>query len=202
MRTSPKIQTLLADIQLANQFQIPLWIVLANVIEQRSSLAYHSEQTASARIVTDGTTHVLSHSVDSLRQHRDLHIWRTIVTLMRAKLADNFLSSFFGNGHVKRNSHLLATTTSGIPGGLDFYYWRKNVTAFFKYCNGNSSQRWVRMKRILLGRSRSPRLKSYLLAARPAPAARKTNTQSTACPFLILFESPCVPWRKTSCGLA
>ena len=121
MRTSPRIYKLLADIQLTNQIQIPLWIMLANVIEQRSSLANHSEQTASARIITGRTSHVLGHSIDSFRQHGNLHVWRTIVTVMCAKLADNFLFSFFCNGHVKRNSHLLATTTSVIPAGLDFY---------------------------------------------------------------------------------
>ena len=121
MRTSPVIPKLLADIQLANQVQIPFWIVLAHIIKKRSSLANHPKQSASARIITHSTTHVLGHSIDSFRQHRNLHVRRTIVALMCAELADNFLFSFFCNGHVKRNSHLLATTTSGIPKGLDFY---------------------------------------------------------------------------------
>ena len=136
---------LLADIQLANQIQIPLWVMLANVIQKRSSLADHPKQTASARIVSHCTSHVLGHSIDSLRQHGNLHVWRTIIAIMCAELADNFLFSIFCNGHVKRNSHLLATTASGIPRGLDFYYWETNVTAFFQYCNGNSSQPPVRM---------------------------------------------------------
>ena len=168
--------------------------MLSNVIEQRSSLAYHPEQTASARIVPDGTTHVLRHSVDSLRQHRDLHIWRTIVTLMRAKLADNFLSSFFGNGHVKRNSHLLATTTSGIPGGLDFNYWRRNVTAFFKYCNGNSPLPRVRMKRSS-GPSRQVAFKNCYFVVLPLIAVfskllRLLAKLGHTCLSLTLFESP------------
>ncbi len=137
---------LLADIQLANQIQIPLWVMLANVIQKRSSLADHPKQTAPARIIADSTTHVLRHSIDSFRQHRNLHIGRSIVAIMRAELSDNFLFSFFCNGHVKRNSHLLKTTTSGCPRGLDFLVGMTNVTAFFKYCNGNSSQGSVRME--------------------------------------------------------
>ena len=137
---------LLADIQLANQIQVSLWIMLSNIIEQGSSLANHSEQTASARIVSYSPSHMLGHSVDSFREHCNLHVWRAIVALMCAELADNFLFSFFCNGHVKRNSHLLATTTSGIPGGLDFYYWSTNVNPFFNYCNGNFCVSRVRMR--------------------------------------------------------
>jgi len=121
MRTSPRINQLLSDIQLANQIQIPLRIMLANVIQQRSSLANHPEQTASARIITGRTSHVLGHSIDSFRQHGNLHVWRTIVAVVCAELADNFLFSIFCNGHVKRNSHLFAITTSRYPGGLNFY---------------------------------------------------------------------------------
>lgn len=105
---------LFTDIQLANQIQVSLRIMLANVVQKRPSLAHHSQQTASARIVSHCSTHVQSHSVDSFRQHRNLNIGRTIVAVMSAELADNLLFSFFCNGHVKGNSHLLATTASGF----------------------------------------------------------------------------------------
>lgn len=168
--------------------------MLTNVVEQRSSLANHSKQTASARIVSHCTTHVLGHSIDSLRQHGNLHIWRTIVTLMCAKLADYFLFSFFCNGHVKRNSHLLATTTSGIPGGLDFYYWRTNVTPFFKNCNGNSPLPRVRMKRSS-GPSRQVAFKNCYFVVLPPIAVfskllRLLAKLGQTCLSLTLFESP------------
>jgi hypothetical protein len=136
----------LSDIQLANQIQIPLWIVLANIVQQRPSLADHPEQTASAGIVPNGPTHVLGHSIDSFREHGNLHIRRAIVPFMSAELANYFLFSIFCNGHVKRNSHLLATTASGFPGDLGFYYWSTNVNPFFNYCNGNLAQCRVRIE--------------------------------------------------------
>jgi len=123
---------LLADIQLANQIQIPLWVMLANVIQKRSSLANHPKQTASARIITDGTTHVLSHSIDSFRQHRNLHIGRSIVTIMGAKLSDNFLFSIFCNGHVKRNSHLLKNNDLRISGRPRFFGWDDKCYRLFQ----------------------------------------------------------------------
>lgn len=123
---------LLADIQLANQIQIPLWVMLANVIQERSSLTDHPKQTASARIIADSTTHVLRHSIDSFRQHGNLHIGRSIVTLMCAELSDNFVFSFFCNGHVKRNSHLLKNDDLRISGRPRFFGWDDECYRLFQ----------------------------------------------------------------------
>ena len=104
--------------------------MFSNVIEQRSAFAHHPKQSTSTRIIAGRTSHMLGHSIDSFRQHGNLHIWRTIIAIMCAELADNFLFSIFCNGHVKRNSHLLATTASGIPRGLDFTNGRRMLPPF------------------------------------------------------------------------
>jgi hypothetical protein len=86
-RTSLREMQLLSDIQSADQIQISLGIMLANIIQQGSPLANHSQQAASARVISDCASHVLGHSVDTLRQHGNLHIGRTIVRFMRSELA-------------------------------------------------------------------------------------------------------------------
>jgi len=76
---------------------------------------------------------VLCHSIDSLGQHGDLHIRRTIIALVRPELRDKFLFAFFGNGHEKKNSHLLATTAPGIPWlALILTMERQMLSAFSK----------------------------------------------------------------------
>jgi superfamily II helicase len=79
----PLEKQLLSNIQSADQIQISLRIMLANIIQQGSPLANHSQKAASARVISGCTSHVLGHSVDTLRQHGNLHIGRTIVRFMR-----------------------------------------------------------------------------------------------------------------------
>jgi len=83
----PLEKQLLSDIQSADQIQISLRIMLPNIIQQGSTLANHSQKAASARVISDCPSHVLGHSVDTLRQHGNLHIGRTIVRFMRSELA-------------------------------------------------------------------------------------------------------------------
>ncbi len=109
-RPSPSIDNLFSNIQLRDQIDIPSRIVLADIIQQRPSLADHPKQAAPARIVAIRRSHVFRHSVDSFCQQRDLNVRRSAVALMRSELSQNFRFSFFRNSHVQPTHILLAKT--------------------------------------------------------------------------------------------
>ena len=95
----PRESRLLADVQSGNQFQVPCWIVLTNIIEQRSTVANHSEQTASARIISGASTHVHGHAVDTIGQEGDLHVGRTCVPFVLLESLQNLQLSVFRDCH-------------------------------------------------------------------------------------------------------
>lgn len=115
---------LLADVQPGNQFQVPCWIVLANIIEQRSTVADHSEQTASARIISGASTHVHGHAVDTIGQEGDLHVGRTCVPFVLLESLQNLQLSVFRDCHsVSWQQGSLKTRETTTKERLSFHDW-------------------------------------------------------------------------------
>ena len=97
------MNSLLSNIQLANDFQITLWIMLSDIIQQRSTLANHAKEAAATGIVASSRPHVRCHRIDSLGQKSDLDIRGTAVGSTFLKRFDQFFFSFFANGHSPTN---------------------------------------------------------------------------------------------------
>lgn len=95
--------SLLSNVQLANDFQVSLWIMLSHVIEERSTLANHAKETASTGVVAGSCSHVNRHRVDALGQNSDLNISGAIISFALLKRLDQFFFSFFANGHSPTN---------------------------------------------------------------------------------------------------
>jgi hypothetical protein len=95
--------SLLSNIQLADDFQVSLWVMLSHVVEERSTLAHHAKKTAPTGIVAGSCSHVYRHRVDSLGQNSDLNISGAIISFALLKRLDQFFFSFFANGHSPTN---------------------------------------------------------------------------------------------------
>ena len=120
---------LLADVQPGNQFQVPCRIVLANIIEQRSTVANHSEQTASARIISGAPTHVHGHAVDTIGQEGDLHVGRTCVPFVLLESLQNLQLSVFRDCHsVSWQQGSLKTRETTTKERLSFHDWSLKPT--------------------------------------------------------------------------
>jgi hypothetical protein len=115
---------LLADVQPGNQFQVPCRIVLTNIIEQRPTVANHSEQTASARIISGASTHVYGHAVDTIGQEGDLHVGRTCVPFVLLESLQNLQLSVFRDCHsVSWQQGSLKTRETTTKERLSFHDW-------------------------------------------------------------------------------
>ena len=125
----PRESRLLADVQSGNQIQIPCWIVLPNIIEQRSTVANHSEQTASARIISGASTHVHGHAVDTIGQEGDLHVGRTCVPFVLLESLQNLQLSVFRDCHsVSWQQGSLKIRETTTKERLSFHDWLWKLT--------------------------------------------------------------------------
>ena len=82
---------LLAEAELGDERQITVTVLLAEIVEQRTTLVDHHQQAAAGVVVLGVPLEVLGQVLDPLRQDRDLDLGRPGVVLAAAMVLDDLL---------------------------------------------------------------------------------------------------------------